>query len=45
VVGHGDIAPTRKTDPWNFDWKKLKWCYEIRFQIGATKGIVETLSS
>jgi len=24
VVGHGDIAPTRKTDPWNFDWKKLK---------------------
>jgi len=24
VVGHGDIAPGRKTDPWNFDWKKLK---------------------
>lgn len=24
VVGHGDIAPTRKTDPWNFDWKKLE---------------------
>lgn len=24
VIGHGDIAPTRKTDPWNFDWKKLK---------------------
>lgn len=24
IVGHGDIAPTRKTDPWNFDWKKLK---------------------
>ena len=24
VVGHGDIAPSRKTDPWNFDWKKLK---------------------
>lgn len=24
VVGHGDIAPDRKTDPWNFDWKKLK---------------------
>lgn len=23
VVGHGDIAPGRKTDPWNFDWKKL----------------------
>lgn len=24
VVGHGDIAPDRKTDPWNFNWKKLK---------------------
>lgn len=24
VVGHGDIAPTRKTDPWKFDWKRLK---------------------
>lgn len=24
VVGHADIAPERKTDPWNFDWKKLK---------------------
>lgn len=24
VVGHEDIAPGRKTDPWNFDWKKLK---------------------
>ncbi len=24
VVGHSDIAPGRKTDPWNFDWKRLK---------------------
>ncbi len=24
VVGHDDIAPDRKTDPWNFDWKKLR---------------------
>ncbi len=24
IVGHSDIAPGRKTDPWNFDWKKLK---------------------
>jgi hypothetical protein len=24
VVGHVDIAPGRKTDPWNFDWKRLK---------------------
>ena len=23
-VGQGDIAPSRKTDPWNFDWKRLK---------------------
>ena len=23
VVGHDDIAPGRKTDPWEFDWKKL----------------------
>jgi hypothetical protein len=24
VVGHADIAPGRKTDPWNFDWKRVK---------------------
>ncbi|NTW14145.1 MAG: hypothetical protein HGA31_03890 [Candidatus Moranbacteria bacterium] len=24
VVGHSDIAPVRKTDPWNFDWKRMK---------------------
>lgn len=24
IVGHSDIAPDRKTDPWNFNWKKLK---------------------
>lgn len=24
VVGHDDIAPGRKTDPWNFDWKKVQ---------------------
>lgn len=23
VVGHSDIAPDRKTDPWKFDWNKL----------------------
>lgn len=24
VLGHSDVAPGRKTDPWGFDWKKLK---------------------
>lgn len=24
IVGHGDVAPKRKTDPWKFDWKKLR---------------------
>lgn len=23
IVGHSDIAPGRKTDPWGFDWKKI----------------------
>lgn len=23
ILGHDAIAPGRKTDPWNFDWKKL----------------------
>jgi N-acetyl-anhydromuramyl-L-alanine amidase AmpD len=23
VLGHSNIAPGRKTDPWNFDWKKF----------------------
>ena len=24
ILGHSDIAPGRKTDPWNFDWKKIR---------------------
>jgi len=24
VLGHNQIAPGRKDDPWNFDWKRLK---------------------
>ncbi len=24
VLGHNDIAPGRKDDPWNFDWNKIK---------------------
>lgn len=23
ILGHKDIAPSRKTDPWNFDWEKF----------------------
>jgi|GEM_PF-22847 len=23
ILGHSDIAPGRKTDPWNFDWSQL----------------------
>ena len=26
VLGHSDIAPGRKTDPWNFDWKNSMRC-------------------
>ena len=24
IVGHDTIAPGRKSDPWNFDWKRMK---------------------
>lgn len=24
IVGHNNVAPDRKTDPWNFDWKKVE---------------------
>ncbi len=23
ILGHNEIAPNRKTDPWNFDWEKI----------------------
>ena len=23
ILGHNDIAPERRTDPWNFDWQKF----------------------
>ncbi len=28
ILGHSDIAPLRRSDPWNFDWSKIggkKW--------------------
>lgn len=24
ILGHSDVAPTRKTDPWNFDWREIE---------------------
>ncbi len=24
IVGHGKIAPTRKSDPWNFNWARIQ---------------------
>ena len=24
TLGHKDVAPGRKTDPWNFEWNKVK---------------------
>ncbi|MDC0357837.1 N-acetylmuramoyl-L-alanine amidase [Oligoflexia bacterium] len=24
ILGHADIAPDRKTDPWGFDWKRFR---------------------
>jgi N-acetylmuramoyl-L-alanine amidase len=29
VLGHSDVAPKRKSDPWNFDWNKLQSMIKI----------------
>ena len=29
VLGHSDVAPKRKSDPWNFDWQKLQSMVKI----------------
>jgi len=29
VLRHSDIAPVRKTDPWNFDWESFKKRLEV----------------
>lgn len=34
IVGHSDIAPKRKTDPWHFDWLEFQQALKRR---GATK--------
>jgi N-acetyl-anhydromuramyl-L-alanine amidase AmpD len=30
VTGHSNIAPTRKSDPWNFDWQKWQAVQECK---------------
>lgn len=30
LLGHSDVAPGRKSDPWNFDWKELGQLLEKR---------------
>lgn len=29
ILRHSDVAPTRKTDPWNFNWEEYKQLLEI----------------
>lgn len=29
ILGHNEIAPGRKTDPWNFDWNKINELLKI----------------
>ena len=36
IVGHSDVAPDRKTDPWNFNWKR--YVADVR-AIDGTAGI------
>lgn len=33
VLGHKDIAPGRKSDPWNFDWTKFRTLLSERGQV------------
>lgn len=37
ILSHSDIAPGRKTDPWNFDWKKFN-AMMTESQNSKTKG-------
>ncbi len=34
VLGHKDIAPGRKTDPWNFNWKKFRALLDEQDRVG-----------
>jgi AmpD protein len=37
IVGHSDVAPGRKTDPWpTFDWQR--WRALLQSQMGAQHG-------
>jgi len=32
IMGHSDVAPVRKTNPWNFDWERF---YRLRDEDSA----------
>ncbi len=36
IYGHSDIAPERKTDPWQFDWKRFRTMLQRR-KVAVTK--------
>jgi AmpD protein len=37
ILGHTDIAPDRKTDPWGLDWERV----QLDFQLGAGETVVQ----
>ena len=36
VLRHSDIAPVRKTDPWNFDWEAFKKQLNLKYESNLT---------
>ena len=37
ILGHNQIAPNRKTDPWNFDWRKFNQLLKEKTNNGNKK--------